>query len=210
MLNKKEIIDILIATLIIAFTISLIQTWNIFLTSLLIVFIVIFINILAKKITGYYYETKIDIKLWEIKRWGVKKHQKFKRSFPLGAFLPLISKIILFPFNSFVWMASLVFDIKPHVYRAAKRHGLYSYSEVNESHIGTIAAAGVLTNLVFAVIGYLLGFAYFSKINIYFAFFNMLPISELDGNKIFFGNLLLWAVLACITLIGLGYAFLLI
>ena len=91
-------------------------------------------------------------------------------------------------------MASLVFDIKPHVYRAAKRHGLYSYSEVNESHIGTIAAAGVLTNLVFAVIGYLLGFAYFSKINIYFAFFNMLPISELDGNKIFFGNLLLWAV----------------
>jgi len=104
----------------------------------------------------------------------------------------------------------MVFDVKPKVYRAAKRHGLYSYSEMTEAHIGLIAAAGVLTNLFLAVISYFLGFETFSRINIYFAFFNMLPISDLDGNKIFFGNLVLWSFLAVLAIIGLGYAIFLV
>ena len=51
---------------------------------------------------------------------------------------------------------------------------------------------------------------YAGMINFWFAFFNMLPISELDGNKIFFGSIVFWSFLAILTLIGLGYAFLLI
>jgi Zn-dependent protease len=107
-------------------------------------------------------------------------------------------------------MACLVFDVKPKIYRAAKRHGLYSYSEMTESHIGLIAAVGVIASLVFAVIGYLMGFSEFSRLSIYFAFFNMIPISDLDGNKIFFGSLILWSFLAALVLIGLGYVFFLV
>ena len=73
-------------------------------------------------------------------------------------------------------MASLVFDIKPKVYKAAKKQGLYSFSETTEGQIGLIAAAGITLNIILAVIGYFLGFTTFSKLNIYFAFFNMLPI----------------------------------
>lgn len=210
MLNKKEIIAVLITTIILAFAITLIQTWEIFLYVLISVFAILLINIIAKKVASFYLDSEIEIKLWEIKRYGVKAHWHLKRPFPAGAFLPVISKLLLFPINSFVWMASLVFDVKAKTYRAAKRHGLYRFTEMTEEHIGLIAAAGIFINLAAAVIGYLIGFPLFAKLNIYYAFFNMIPISDLDGNKIFFGNLVLWSFLAALTLIGLGYALLLI
>jgi Zn-dependent protease len=155
-------------------------------------------------------ESEIEIKLWEFKRYGFKTNQKWKASFPAGLLIPLISKIVLFPFNGFIWMASLVFDVKPKSYRVSKRHGYYSFSEMTEDHIGYIAASGIILNLLLAIIGYLIGYPLFSKINIWFAFFNMIPISELDGNKIFFGNLSLWNILAILTLIGLGYTIFLV
>jgi len=210
MLTKREITAILVSTIILAFSITLISSISIFLYALLAVFIVILVNLVAKKITSFNLDSEIETSLWEIKRYGVKAHHKFKRPFPLGAFLPILSKLILFPINSFVWMASLVFDVKAKTYRTAKRHGLYKFSEMTEDHIGYIAAAGIGANLVLAIIGYLIGFPLFAKLNIYYAFFNMIPISNLDGNKIFFGNIILWTFLAVITLIGLGYALFLV
>jgi hypothetical protein len=38
----------------------------------------------------------------------------------------------------------------------------------------------------------------------------MLPIADLDGNKIFFGSIVIWSFLAVLVLIGLGYIFLLV
>lgn len=210
MFNKKEALWMVIVSIFISFAITLIKDWNVFGYTLLSVFIVILINSLAKKITSYFLESEIEIRLWEFKRYGFKTNHKWKTSFPAGLLIPLFSKIILFPLNGVVWMASLVFDVKPKSWRAAKRHGYYSFSSMTEDHIGYIAAAGIITNLVFAIIGYLLGYPIFSRINIWFAFFNMIPISDLDGNKIFFGNLTLWNVLALLTLFGVGYTLFLI
>lgn len=204
MFGKKEILLVLVISIILAFSISLVETWNLFLYAFLAVLLVILINIIAKKISGYYLETDVEVKLWEVERYGFKPGRTFKKPFPLGAFLPLVSKIIFFSLGSFVWMASFVFEVKPKIYRAAKRHGLYSFSEMDEGHIGRIAAAGIIANLVFAGIGYLIGFDEFARINLYYAFFNMIPISDLDGNKIFFGSLLAWAVLAGIILLALA------
>jgi hypothetical protein len=205
MINKKEIIAIGAITLILAFTISLIRSMEIFLYTLLAVFLVIMVNLVAKKVASFYFGTEIEVKIWEIKRYGYKKHWRFKKPFPAGAFFPII--VTAFSFGYLLWMASLVFDVKPSVYKKAKRHGLYTFSEMTESHIGWIASIGVLANLVFAILGYLVGYPEFARLNIYFAFFNMLPLSNLDGNKIFFGSLVLWSFLASLVLIGLGYAF---
>ncbi len=210
MLTKKEIISILVATIILAFSINLISSISGFLYTLLAVFLIILINLIAKKIISFNFESEIETSLWEIKRWGVKDHQKFKKPFIIGAFLPILSKLIFFPINSFVWMASLVFDVKAKTYRTAKKHGLYKFSEMTEDHIGYIAAAGIGANLLFAILGYLMGFPLFAKLNIYYAFFNMIPLSNLDGNKIFFGNLVLWIFLAILTFIGVGYALFLV
>ncbi len=210
MFNKKEIGIILIVSVFLAFAITLAKTTNYFLYALLGVFIALLANALAKKVAGYFFESDIEIKLWEFKRYGYTKKQKFKRSFPAGLIIPLLSKIVLWPLNGFVWMASLVFDVKPKPWRVAKRHGYYSFSEMTEDHIGYIAAFGVIINLILAIAGYFIGFPLFSKINIWLAFFNMIPISDLDGNKIFFGNLALWNVLAILTLLGMAYAFFLV
>lgn len=208
MFNLKEISFILIIVLIITLALGLFKSFNGFLYTLLAVFFVFLINILAKKIASFYLDSEIEIKLWEIKRYGFKPSSSFKKPFPSGILFPVIFAVITL--GNFIWMASLVFDVKPKVSRAAKRHGLYSYSEMTEGHIGFIAAAGVIASLVFAVIGYLIGFPEFSKLSIFLAFFNMVPISNLDGNKIFFGSPILWSFLAALVLIGFGYVFFLV
>lgn len=198
--TKRELISISLASIIIAFSANLFLHGALsFLWALVAIFVVIMINILAKKTAGFYLETDTETKFWET-YWFKSK------SFPLGALLPLISKIILFPISGFVWMASLVFEVRPKSYHSAGRHGLYIFSGMTESHIGYIAAAGIAANLFFAVIGYLLGFTDFARFSIYYTLFNMIPISNLDGNKIFSGNIVIWSFLASLVLIGLFFA----
>ena len=210
MITHKELIAIIIASIVLAFSITLVSDMNYFLVTLLGVFILIFINTISKKVAAYYFETKIEIKLWEFKRIGFKPWQKLKRNFPAGLFFPIISKVIFVFLGSLTWMASLVFTPEAKTYKSAKRHGIYSYSELSEGHIGYIAAFGIFINLVFAILAYLIGFSDFAKFSIWFAFFNLIPISNLDGNKIFFGNKVLWSILSIITLIAIVYTFFII
>jgi len=207
MFNKKEIFLVSLTIIIFAFLMnlssSLIENWQTFLFSIITVAIVILGNIFAKKITAYRLDSEIEMQLWETGKYPLFPQRKSPKSFPMGAVLPIISKIIFFPFNTFFWMASMVFDVRPRIFRGAKRHGLYTFSEMTEYHIGLIAASGIAINLIFSIIGYFLGFPLFSRLNIYFAFFNIIPLSELDGNKIFFGSKLLWSFLASLILIGM-------
>ena len=208
MINPKEIILTIAIAVVLGITISLLETWNLFLTSLILVFIILALNIIAKKAMAYYLDSEIEVKLWNIERYGFRPGQKFKRPFPAGVFVPIIFSFITL--GTFKWMASLVFDVKAKVHRAAKRHGLWSFSEMTEYHIGLIAASGIGLNLLAAAVGYLINQPEFSKLNIYYAFFNMLPISDLDGNKIFFGSRVIWTFLAVITLVGTFYALFLV
>lgn len=210
MINGKEILTIISVSIIIAFSITLLSSFVSFLVVLLSVFVIILINVLTKKLVGNFFELKTEIKLWEFKRWGYKHNQSFKKNIPAGAIFPIISRIIFFPLKGFVWMAPLVFDVRAKIYRVAKRHGIYSFSETSEDHLAYIAGAGILINLIAAAIGYFVGFSEFAKFSIWFAFFNLIPISNLDGNKIFFGNKVLWSFLATISLIALGYSFLVV
>jgi hypothetical protein len=210
MINKKEIYIIPLIIIVISFSASWSLNFSnfgeIFLTTLLATAIVILSNIIAKKITAHMLDSEIEMKIWEIGKYGFDKNRHTKRPFPMGAILPVISKVILFPLNSFVWMASLIFDVKPKVSRGAKRFGLYTFSDVTEYHMGLIAASGILINIILAVVGYFSGFSLLARISMYYAFFNMLPLSELDGNKIFFGSLIMWSFLAALVLIGMLFA----
>lgn len=206
MVNLKEFSFIVSVSIILAFTISLLVSIETFFLSLAFIFIVIMINVLAKKVAAFFLETEIEINLWEIKRFGFRAHHHFKKPLPAGVLLPII--ITVLSYGYIYWFACLVFDIKKKVSRASRKWGIYTFSEVTEYHTAWIAFWGVLANLVFAIIGYLLGFEEFAKLNIYFAFFNLIPLSDLDGNKLFFGEIVLWALLAALTLIGLGFALL--
>ncbi len=208
MINHKEILTIVSVSIILAFSITLLSGFTYFLIALLSIFAIIILNTFVKKLTGEFFELKTEIKLWEFKRWGYEPYQSFKKNIPAGAIFPIISRIIFFPLKGFAWMASLVFDVKAKTYRSARRHGIYSFSEISEDHLAYIAGAGIFVNLFAAALGYLIGFSEFAKFSIWFAFFNLIPISNLDGNKIFFGSRILWSFLAIVTLIALGYSFL--
>ena len=207
MFSVKEISLIVLITIILAFALSFPEPIKT-LYLLAPMFFVIITNILAKKVLSFYLDSEIEIKLWDIKRYGFKPSKHFKRPFPAGAFLPIITSVLSFGY--FVWLTGLVFDVKAKIYRAARRFGLYSFSEMTEHHIGLIAAAGISTNLFLAVIGYLINLDEFAKLNIYYAFFNLIPLSDLDGNKIFFGSIVVWSFLVALVLIGLGYVFLVV
>ena len=165
MLDKREIGTFAVIVLVLAITISFLKSAEIFLNILLAIFIIFFLNIAAKKIAAYYLDSEIEIKPWQMQRYGFKKSSYFKKPIPIGIILPIIISVL--SLGRLLWMAAIVFEVKPKVYRAAKRHGLYSFSEMTEAHIGLIAAAGIFANLLFAVIGYLIGYTDFARLNVF-------------------------------------------
>ena len=216
MLEKKEIAYVLVSILVLSLAVSIWDFGRIFFV-MSSFFFIFMINIVAKEIASIYYESKIEHKIWEIYRYGwigvfsggiFHPSKNFKKPIPIGAILPLITSVLSFGY--FIWMSVLVFDAKSKISRAAKRHGLYSFSEMSEEHMGYIAASGILANLLFSILGYLAGFSEFAELGILYAFFNLFPISDLDGNKIFFGNMELWAFLAALSMIALGFSFFII
>lgn len=217
----REFTQIIAISLIIAFSLNLLGPLNNFLWLSLSVLLIILVNLFSKHLAAYYLESEIETSIWSLKRWGLtgvltkNAHpaKEFAKPLAIGAFFPLISKIILFPISNFVWMASLTFDVKTKISKVAKKHTLYSFSEITEYQIGLIASAGLLANLVIAIFAYLIGTPQemdFVRLSIFYVFFNMFPLSDLDGNKILFGNQIMWYTLSIITLIGMGYAFFLI
>ncbi len=208
MFTRKEIFSILVISIVLGLIISLVETLNIFLTTTLFVFIVIAVNVLAKKIMSFFLDIDIEVKIWEIKQLWVKKHMHFKNSVQVGIFIPLIIKFVTVGLVN--WMACLTFDASGKVYRAAKRHGIYSFSEVSEEEMGWIAAAGIVVTLLFAVVFYFIGQGTLSRLSIVYAFFNMLPLFDWDGAKIFFGNVTLWSFLEIITLLALAATFVIV
>lgn len=189
--------------------------------NLIIIIIVLLVNILAKKLAAYYYQAKIEIKPWQVFRYGFKRFQHFNKPVYAGLFIPIIASIISYGY--FLWLAVLEFDIYSTTARVSRMHGTHRYTEMTEFHIGMIAVAGVLANLLLAIIAYFAGFPELTKLSIFFACFSMLPISNLDGTKIFFagggsvkmsdehispffGIPGLWFILAIICLIFLSFA----
>jgi len=203
MFTRKEIISILIATIILGFVVSPFSELNAFFLGFLLVLGVVLVNVLAKKAMAHYLDTKIEFDLWTVKRYGFTPAKKFKHPFPAAIIIPLFFALV--SLGTIKWMTVLVFEPTAKVHRAARRHGLYTFSEITEGHTGLIAGMGVIASLLAALIAYLFNAGEFARLSIYFAFFNILPISNLDGTKIFFGNKTGWTFLATLATIALAY-----
>ena len=208
MLTKREFFSVIIISILLGLVISLVESWNLLLTTTLFVFISIFVNIAAKKVLAYYLDVDIETKIWEIKQFGYKKHLHSKSPIQAGIFVPLIIKFITVGFVN--WMACLTFDASGKVYRAARRHGIYSFSEVSEEEMGWIASAGIVASILFSVVAYMINQESLARISMTYAFFNIIPAFDWDGAKIFFGNVTLWSTLAVITLLGFVATFVIV
>jgi len=216
MFKIEELLKIFLGIIILAFAINLnnIAKTGIsqiqIITAFIFVALIVLVNVFAKKLAAYYYHSHAEIKIWNIERYGLRQGQHFNKPVPAGIIFPFF--ISLLSYGYFMWMAIFEFDVNPSSSRASKKHDIYKFSEMTDFDIGMIASAGVVANLFAAIIGYIAGFPEFAKLSIYFAAFSLVPISSLDGTKIFFGsrNLVLWITLVVITTIALGYAWLLV
>jgi len=164
--------------------------------------IIILTNILAKKIASHFYNIKITYKIWEFKRWGWHKRSEFKKPVPIGLMLPFFLSILslglIKPFTL------LQFDTQnlPKK-RVLKKRGANRYSEINESDPAFTSAWGFWALIALAIIGYFINQPELTKYSIYYGVWNLIPISNLDGTKLFFGSLINWILLTIVYLISL-------
>lgn len=206
MLTQKEFLRIFVVWIILSFMVSFIDVFR-FLKTLAAFAIILTVFIGAKKLVAYYYEAEEEEKIWYWDRYWFSKKARLKHPIPLGIILTLITPFLTL--GSIIWLATTRTEVKPKNSRAVKRHGFYSYSELTEWHLALISAAGILSLLVLAPIAYIFNWSLLVRLSIYFAAYNVLPLSKLDGTKIFFGSRILYLITLALTAISLFYAFLL-
>ncbi len=196
--DKTEIKHIIIATLVIGFIFSFNQ-FNLinWLRFSILGAGVILIHEIAHKIVARKKACESHFRLWEIKRYGFFRKSKFPKKilgkkiggFFAGIFLPIITIFLsLGSIKLFLVGTSEAKEIEH------KRIGK-KYTKITEFETAIIALAGPLTNLFIALIFQTLalpGFETFIEMNYLMAIYSMIPISQLDGAKIFFGSIFLY------------------
>lgn len=201
MFNKKEILWIIISIIIfgfiIGFSLKPTYSYNVFLIS----FIIISINILTKKFASKYFNVIIEHKIWEFQRWGWYKRSKFKKPKPIGLILPFFLSFL--SLGAIKIMTFLQFNGKPSKKRILKKRGRVRQSKINESDLAFISAWGFYALLLIAIIGAIFKIPQLTKYSVYYGIWNLLPLSELDGSKLFFGSFFNWCLLAIIYIVSL-------
>jgi len=199
--SLTEIFVIILAAIVLAISASFRDSTIIYAAAISFL-IIISANVLTKKIVGYFLEIDIKTKFWSWYQYGFRKDSHFKKPLPM-IWLPLLISLLTKGF--FWWLAILEFDVVAKTERVAKRHGLYRFTQVTENHIAWIATWGIIANFILAIIGYVAGFELFTRLSLYFMAWSLIPISNLDGAKIFFSSKGLWITAATIMAIILGW-----
>lgn len=210
-MDTKELVHVIVAMLLlfVASSVAIILRGDVYLLPALLLFsiIVILVHVFSKKLIAYHLDASVEHRIWEFKRFGFKPGMEFNKPIPLGLILPLLVTFMTAGIIKFT--AILTYETSALKYRAAKRHGARSYTVMTDWHNAVIGAFGIFCVLALSFFAYFPGWETLSKMAAYYAFWNMLPISKLDGTQIFFGNRTLWAILAMLSAIFTAFALLL-
>lgn len=178
MMERREIGDLIISALVLAFAFSMMfsgmrvhRILALFPASLITVSVGFLIHELAHKFTAQRFGCLAEYQMW-----------------PHGLMLA-----ILFSFFGFVFAAPGAVMIRPRVDPWGFRVGL------SRREIGLISLAGPLSNIILAS-AFLLLYPTFlaqmflrgARINAFLALFNLFPIPPLDGAKVFFWSKSVW------------------
>jgi len=206
-MEKKEGIIVLISVVLMSLIIllhekSLNFLW-IFITSLLIISVSVF----CKKLTARFIDIEIEHKFWQVERIWFGKGRHLKNPFPAGVIIPAAFSLIS---NSFVTCLSLIqFESRALPAKAVKKYGTRRFSEIMEWDLCMIGFYGIIGLFLLSLVTRFFASYFFesslmllSKYSFYYVIWNLLPISSLDGAKIFFGSSRLYIftlILALIT-----------
>lgn len=202
-MNTKEISTLLIAlvtlTIIISFKSLLAGNIQYLGTAPLFAFLILLVNIGAKKWAAYSLDADVEHDLWYGARYGLKPGWKLEKKIPLGIIVPLA--ITAFSLGVAKCMTILSYETSALKRRAARRFGYYSFTEMTDWHNALVGAAGIIGVLILAIIAYTIpALDGLTSLAVYYAFWNMIPWSKLDGAQIFIGSRILYTTLALLTL----------
>jgi Zn-dependent protease len=208
-MNKQEIIQITLGILVltgITIASQLFQgDFTTLVSSLIGAIVIVLIYVGARKLAARALDAEVEHELWAWQRYGFKPHQYAPRPIALGAVMPLVLSIL-----SMGWFkvpTLFTYETEPLKRRASKRFGFYSFTEMTDWHIALIGASGIVALLVLSTISYLIpGAETLWQVAAYMAFWNMLPISKLDGAQIYFGSRVLWTGLSLVAAVFAIYA----
>ena len=206
MITLKEIGALILAVIILSFSNSFID-YNLFLSSLVFFSIILVFYVAGKKFVAWYVESEEEIKILTFQRYGIYERSYLKTKVPIGLILPFVLSILSLGWVK--WFGVLESEVRGTKARAVRRHDYYSFKELTEWHLALVSAAGILDMFILAILAYLANYPELSKLAIYFAVFNMIPLGGLDGLKVFFGSRPLFTILWVLNIIGLVYAWML-
>jgi hypothetical protein len=203
-MDTREVTHILLAIVVMAIVVSFTSLLKLQFTALgvamLFSAIIIVVNVAAKKWAANSLDADAKHEIWIFSRFGFKLDQHTKKPVPFGVILPLaLAAISLGTIKCFTLST---YQTSALTRRAAKRFGHYSFTEMTQWHHALIGAAGIVASLLLSFIAYFIpGLEGLPKLAAFYAFWNMIPISSLDGTHIFFGSRVLYAALAILTII---------
>lgn len=212
-MNESETMQILIAIIVLGLIsgASYIISLDVVSLSVVVGFsaIVILGNIIGKKIMASRLDADIEHEIWRMQRYGFSVSSKLEKSVPFGVILPLFISVI--SLGTVNMMTLLTYETRALKRRAAKRFGPFSFTEMTDYHNSLVGAAGIIATLFIAFVCYFIpGASVLGRMATFYAFWNMIPFSKLDGTQIYFGSRVVWAMLAVVTLIFTMYALLLV
>ncbi len=200
MFTKKEITWALIVMIIFAFIIGFSSEFSPI--SFIISFLVISVSLTSKKIAAKYFFVDIEHQIWKFQRYGFMKRAYFKKPFPMGIVLPFLMTVL-----SLGLIRPLTFfelKCKASKMRILRSRGtIHRTLEVKESDLGWICAYGFWGLWLLAFTASYLQIDILAQYAVYYGVWNLLPISNLDGTKIFFGSFFNWALLSIVYLVSL-------
>ena len=194
----KELFILIISALVLTLAINYNRPESSFYEGLITFLVILLINYGIKKLVAHFFEISITIKPWEIRHFGFKEKNQFKKPINM-IWWPLF--VSLLTLGKIWWLPILEFDARAKPERAVRRHQQNKFSEVTENHVAYIVFWSIMATLLTGLVGYFIGFIDFFKISVFYAFWSLVPISRLDGSKLFFGEKWLWGLSIIIILI---------
>lgn len=210
MLDKKEIIYASIAIVLMTIILSFVN-YNLLVEKMPLYFIfsavIILLSIFSKKITARIIDVGIKIKSWEWKRYGIYARSEFKKSIPLGIILPLL---LSFLFSYRYFFGLLQFKSTALSSKVVKKYGKDRFSGLMEWDDALIVFYSIIPLLALALIVRFINITpiiELSRITMFYILWNLIPISQLDGTKLFFGSRPLFVFTWILALIASAIVF---
>lgn len=200
-MEKREFGTILLSicalTIIIFFKDALASNFGKIGLALIAATLIIAVNIFAKLIMARSFGAVVEHEFLMWERFGFKPGSKISRPIPGGIILSLI--ITLFTAGIVKWSTLLSYETTAHKGSTRKIAG-YVFTEMTDWHTAMIGAAGIIATLTLSFVTYWIPSLHLiAQAAAYYAFFNMIPFSKIDGAQIFSGSQVLWTALAIIS-----------